>query len=47
MLVAEKMLLLLVISLTDNRDAGDLRRHRAHYDIIVMNKLLYACPILR
>ena len=22
----------------NNRDAGDLRRHRAHYDVIVMNK---------
>ena len=28
-----------------NRDAGDLRRHRAHYDVIVMC-LLQACLIL-
>ena len=23
----------------NNREAGDLRRHRAHYDVIVMNTL--------
>ena len=26
-------------SWANNRDAGDLKRHRAHYDIIVMSKL--------
>ena len=31
----------------DNRDAGDLRRHRAHYDVTVMSCLVswhYGCP---
>ena len=42
MFVAEKVLLLLVISLTaeqswvNNRGAGDMRRHRAHYDATVI-----------
>ena len=26
----------------NNGDAGDLRRHRAHYDVIVMDKSFYA-----
>ena len=26
-----------------NREAGDLRRHRAHYDVIVMNGMEAAC----
>ena len=33
----------LQLSWTDNREAGDLRRHRAHYDVIaqcVMHKLI-------
>ena len=32
---------------TNNRDAGDLRRHRAHYDIIVMITSVSwtSCPI--
>ena len=25
----------------NNREAGDLRRHRAHYDVIVMNRARY------
>ena len=25
----------------NNRDAGDLRRHRADYDVIVMNHCMY------
>ena len=25
----------------NNREAGDLRRHRAHYDVIVMNVALF------
>ena len=28
----------------NNRDAGDLRRHRAHYDVIAMNKDLTLSP---
>ena len=31
----------------NNREAGDLRRHRTHYDVIVMNicnRLMHACP---
>ena len=27
----------------NNRDAGDLRRHRAHYDVIVMNMIMLYC----
>ena len=27
----------------NNRDAGDLRRHRPHYDVIVMNVLHHGC----
>ena len=30
----------LQLSWTDNREAGDLRRHRAHYDVIVMLNVL-------
>ena len=29
----------------NNREAGDLRRHRAHYDVIVMNLLLQDGPV--
>ena len=32
----------------NNRDAGDLRRHRTHYDVIVMHKCVthnYACKL--
>ena len=29
----------------NNREAGDLKRHRAHYDVIVMrNKIMYVVP---
>ena len=31
----------------NNSDAGDLRRHRAHYDVNVMKMKHYAVPILR
>ena len=27
----------------NNREAGDLRRHRAHYDVTVMCKWVYSC----
>ena len=30
-------------SWVNNREAGDLRRHRAHYDVIVMNGMEAAC----
>ena len=26
----------------NNREAGDLRRHHAHYDVTVMKQLLYS-----
>ena len=29
----------------NNRDAGDLRRHRAHYDVIVMFTEVVACRV--
>ena len=28
-----------LINWANNREAGDLRRHRAHFDVIVMNKM--------
>ena len=31
----------------NNRDAGDLRRHRAHYDVYVMVGVIYGCPIFK
>ena len=33
-----------IYGLVNNRDAGDLRRHRAHYDVIVMNRTLVPEP---
>ena len=32
-----------IIGWVNNRDAGDLRRHRAHYDVIVMPNIIRAC----
>ena len=33
-----------IYGLVNNRDAVDLRRHRAHYDVIVMNRTLVPEP---
>ena len=30
----------------NNREAGDLRRHRAHYDVIVMSRV-FPCTVMR
>ena len=33
-------------SWVNNREAGDLRRHRAHYDVIVMESIRIVEPII-
>ena len=37
----------LITGWVNNREAGDLKRHRAHYDVIVMKTLSHCCPFVK